>query len=71
MAIKPVQPNTHPSWLQQYMHANRAEIHSAVEAAKAETDPNRSLEHVRELAEQVEYLNSVVLALVNHVVRHR
>jgi hypothetical protein len=49
----------------------RREMHQAVEAARKETDPGKALAHVSELAEQVEYLGSVVTALVNHVVWQR
>ena len=43
----------------------------AAEAARNETDPDKALAHVSELADQVEYLGSVVTALVNHVARQR
>ena len=71
MAMKLVEPNTNPGWLQRYMQAFRGDMHQAAEAARNETDPDKALAHVSELADQVEYLGSVVTALVNHVARQR
>ena len=71
MAMEPVGPDTHPSWLQRHMQGFRREMHEAAEAARNETDPEKALAHVGELADQVEYLGSVVTALVNHVARQR
>tara|TARA_B100000929_G_scaffold76619_1_gene59784 strand:+ start:559 stop:720 length:162 start_codon:yes stop_codon:yes gene_type:complete len=53
------------------MQGFRREMHQTAEAARNETDPDKALAHVGELADQVEYLGSVVTALVNHVARQR
>lgn len=71
MGMRPVHPDTNAQHLQRYMTGFRREMHQAVEAARKETDPGKALAHVSELAEQVEYLGSVVTALVNHVVWQR
>lgn len=71
MTMKHIAPNTHPSWLQRYMEGFRTEIHHAVESAKEETDPERALHHVENLANHVETLSSIVHALVNHVALKR
>ena len=71
MALENVGPDTHPTWLQRYMQGFRGEMHQAAEAARKETDPEKALAHVSELADHVEYLGSVVTALVNHVARQR
>lgn len=71
MAMQPLDPNTHPSWLQRHMQGIRSDMHKAAEAARKETDPDKALDHVGELADQVEYLGSVVTALVNHIARQR
>ena len=71
MTMKTIAPNTHPSWLQRYMDGLRTEVHYSVEAAKEETDPERALHHVENLANHVETLTSIVHALVNHVAQKR
>lgn len=71
MAMTPVSPDMHPSRLQRHMQGFRREIHQAAQAARAEKNPDKALEHVGELADQVEYLGSVVTALVNHIARQR
>ena len=71
MALEQVGPDTHPTWLQRYMQGFRSNMHQSAQAARQETDPDKALAHVDELADQVEYLGSVVTALVNHVARQR
>lgn len=71
MAMNPVHPNTHPQRLQQYMQGFRREMHQTVEAARSETDHDKALGHVRDLADQVEYLGSVVHALTNVIALQR
>ena len=71
MAMIPVHPNTHPQRLQQYMTGFRRDMHQTAEAARKETDPDKALAHVSEMAEQVEYLGSIVLALTNAIAQQR
>ena len=56
MAMQPVSPDIHPTRLQRSMHAFRAEMHQTAMAARNEKDPDKALEQVADLADQVEYL---------------
>lgn len=69
MALRPVMPNTHPTRLVQYMDAFRGEVHRTKQAIKEETDPEKGLVLLEDLAEQVESLTSVVASLALHVSR--
>lgn len=69
--MKPIDPKTHPSWLQRYMPALRQDLHTTSEAIKASETTSELKPQMQALAEQVEVLGSIVHALVDHVARTR
>lgn len=69
--MTPINPDTHPTYLQRYMPTIRQEMRRAAEAIKTAETADELKPQLLALAEQLETLNSVVHALINHVVRSR
>lgn len=69
MALQPVNPQTHPTRLVQYMEALRANLHRQAKVIREETDGEKALTHLEDLAHEVENLASVVHSLAGHIAR--